>query len=201
MYRSESNRIPSRSKIKEFELLTSGVMAEDISSHAKGRKVGEKSKGFDVETKGEKSDRLKTTSYWLAAHAPTHEVLIEEPPKRPSSPTSGNPLRMKDLTPITIPRAEDSNEPICAVSKNSLKNTQPIALKPSGIVISEKVFNEFMKDDDHCPVTGMKINKKKGDVIRLRRGGSGFASTSIKEDGEGGMESGIIAKKYKATMT
>ena len=143
---------------------------------------------------------LGSTSYWLSAHAPSHEVLLPEPARRPSSPTSGRPLRLKDLVPITISRSPETNEPICAVSKNSLRNTEVVALRPSGVVLSERVYEEHCGGEGApCPVTGMAV--KKGDVIKLRRGGTGFASTSVRIGEDGKEENLTVAKKYKPTLT
>jgi hypothetical protein len=46
------------------------------------------------------------------------EEQTEAPPKRPPSPFSGRPLRVKDLVPITlVPESSESNKYICPVSR------------------------------------------------------------------------------------
>ncbi|GMI60447.1 hypothetical protein ScalyP_jg8523 [Parmales sp. scaly parma] len=173
--------------VASFEQTTSGVSTLSSLSHGKGRKASNKRKGFDVETREEKVAKLRETSYWLASYVPEHEGEVQEPPERPASPNSGNPLRLKDLVSIDIQR-DQGGEPICAVSKDALKITEVVALKKTGVVMSKGSWEQFGKKDMICPITSKKI--KEGGVIELKRGTTGFAASG-----------NVEAKKYKVTMT
>lgn len=72
-----------------------------------------------------KKELLRKISPWVVEFTPTAAAAeIKEPPKRPASPFSGRPLRVKDLTPVNLERekAEDAGASglvrfICPVSR------------------------------------------------------------------------------------
>ena len=52
-----------------------------------------------------KKEQLRKISPWIVDFTPTAKAAeIKEPPKRPSSPFSGRPLRVKDLIPVNLER-------------------------------------------------------------------------------------------------
>lgn len=95
--------------------------SQDIQSnneeyHAYRRKV------IDDREKDIKLEELKKVSPWIPQFIPEAErSTLSEPPKRPSSPFTGRPLRAKDLIPITLHReVSDKSETIkflCPVSR------------------------------------------------------------------------------------
>ena len=82
--------------------------SQDIQSnneeyHAYRRKV------IDDRDKDIKLEELKKVSPWIPQFIPEAErSTLTEPPKRPSSPFTGRPLRAKDLIPINLLKESDS---------------------------------------------------------------------------------------------
>jgi nitric oxide synthase-interacting protein len=167
---------------------------ESAFKHSLKRKI-------DVESKEEGVSKLQKTSYWLSEAQPqyTNESIEDEirnnpPPARPSSPMSGNPLRLKDLTRITLNRDGGSGKSslnskcTCAVS-NKVISTQPaIVIKKTGVVILEDVYNKIIKPSMVCPIKGKKFKEK--DVLQLSKCASGFAASGK-----------VTATKYRPTLT
>ncbi len=67
---------------------------------------------------------LQKVSPWIPQNTPSAApTTVKEPPKRPTSPFSGEPLRSKDLIPINIVQDPSSNESsgptrfLCLVSR------------------------------------------------------------------------------------
>mmetsp|Transcript_9663 Transcript_9663/g.17581 ORF Transcript_9663/g.17581 Transcript_9663/m.17581 type:complete len:263 (-) Transcript_9663:103-891(-) len=132
------------------------------------------------------SNPLASTSYWLSEFQPEHtDQVPEPPPERPLSPFSGEPLRLKDLHPLTFERSSDGKVQ-CAVSHKTITTQPVIALKEH--VVLEEVFDSLVKDSMVCPITGRKLKKKH--ILRLQKARSGFASSGS-----------VVAKKYRPTIT
>ena len=132
------------------------------------------------------SNPLASTSYWLSEFQPEHtEQVPEPPPDRPSSPFSGEPLRLKDLHPLTFERSSDGKVQ-CAVSHKTITSQPVVALKEH--VVLEEVFDSLVKDSMVCPITGRKLKKKH--ILQLQKAKSGFASSGP-----------VMAKKYRPTIT
>lgn len=158
---------------------------------------------INTDSKEEGVAKLQRTSYWLSEAQPEYTTKAKEdeirknpPPERPPSPMSGEPLRLKDLTPITLNRdIEDkdgqpapNSKCLCAVS-NKVISTQPtVAIKKTGAVILEDVFKKVVKSSMVCPVKGKKFKEK--DILYLSKCASGFAASG-----------NVVAKKYKPTLT
>lgn len=162
---------------------------------------------IDTETKEEGKKRLKEISYWLSESQPEYNQQQEKirngpPPDRPSSPMSGEPLRLKDLIPIKLIR-ENSHENdkvnpqgkcVCAVSNKTITTQEVVAIKKTGVVMLKDVYDDVVKKSSDgksimiCPITGKKFKEK--DVIQLEKGKSGFAASGKVE-----------ASKYTPTMT
>lgn len=160
---------------------------------------------ISVESKEVGTMKLQRTSYWLSESQPQYtneskesEIRNNPPPDRPASPMSGEPLRLKDLTPITLKRDKDDDNNnqalligskcLCAVS-NKVITTQPtILIRKTGVVMLEDVFNKVVKSSMVCPITGKKFKEK--DVLRLNKCASGFAASG-----------NVVATKYRPTLT
>mmetsp|Transcript_24553 Transcript_24553/g.28966 ORF Transcript_24553/g.28966 Transcript_24553/m.28966 type:complete len:292 (-) Transcript_24553:307-1182(-) len=154
---------------------------------------------INTSTKEELRTSLKRTSFWLSESQPqyTAESIEEDvrnnpPPRRPDSPMSGRPLRMKELIPMTLQREEGvgsiEGKCICAVSGKAITTQPVILIKKTGVVMVKEFYDTLAKSSHICPVTGKKFKDK--DVITLNKGTSGFAAS-----GE------VIAKKYRPTLT
>jgi nitric oxide synthase-interacting protein len=145
-----------------------------------------------VVAKKQKTDTvnpLKQTSYWLSEFQPqTSQVTtLVAPPKRPPSPNSQQPLRLKDLIPLDLKRNED-NQVICAISQKSITAQPALALIPKAgpaQVVLQQVYQD-LGNDKVCPITGAKIKW----ILQLQTGGSSFASAGKVE-----------ASTYRPTMT
>ena len=145
-----------------------------------------------VAAKKQKTDivnPLKATSYWLSEFQPqTSQVTtLVAPPKRPPSPNSQQPLRLKDLIPLDLKRNED-DQVICAISQKSITTQPALALIPKSgpaQVVLQQIYQD-LGNEKVCPVTGAKIKR----ILQLQTGGSSFASTGKVE-----------ASTYRPTMT
>eukprot|EP00979_Chaetoceros_neogracilis_P001098 scaffold197_cov268-Chaetoceros_neogracile.AAC.13 len=161
---------------------------------------------IDTESKEDGNKRLKEICYWLAEAQPEYDdsetILNNPPPQRPSSPMSGEPLRLKDLTSITLMREGNisskgrkntqTGKCICAVSSKSITTQPVLTIKKSGVVILKDIFDSVVKTADGkgmiCPITGKKFKEK--DVLQLKKGKSGFAASGK-----------VTASKYIPTLT
>mmetsp|Transcript_15283 Transcript_15283/g.21953 ORF Transcript_15283/g.21953 Transcript_15283/m.21953 type:complete len:107 (-) Transcript_15283:143-463(-) len=105
---------------------------------------------------------------------------------------SGNPLRLKDLTPLHLirepPLSSSEGKVVCAVSNKAITTQPVVAIKSTGQVMLQSCYDELVKPTMTCPITGKKLKEK--DVIILQKAASGFASS-----GE------TVAKKYRPTLT
>lgn len=139
-------------------------------------------------------DELKSSSFWVPSFAPEHvHEKVKAPPKRPPSPNSEQPLRLKDLFPINLQvdvdcLNENDKKYICAVSGKQITFQNVILLKKANAVILESIYNDLVKPSMICPLTGGKLKEK--DILRLVKPGSSFAG--------GGQ---VEASKYAHTIT
>ena len=138
---------------------------------------------------------LKRTSYWLADSQPDAvETKLEEPPSRPASPHSQQPLKRKDLWPVELQWNEDGAL-VCSVSEKTLHSQQVIAYWTShsdkashpGKLVVKEVYDQTVAPDGVCPTTGRKIKQTRN----LQRGGSSYAA--------GGQD--VQVQKYRPTIT
>jgi nitric oxide synthase-interacting protein len=142
-----------------------------------------------------------------SAHQPSGKT-------RPSSPMSGNPLRLKDLMPVHLKRehqdatSNDDVRFICSVSHQVITTQCVVAIKKTGVVMLTSVYDDLIKESKElqikkdkrkdskedsvltmmCPITGKKFKEK--DVLHLQKAASGFAASGTVE-----------AKKYVPTLT
>ena len=185
---------------KEFLQRDQGSMHLSKQIHESALQQSLKRK-IDIETKQEGAAKLQRTSYWLGESQPQYteqskedEIRNNPPPERPSSPMSGQPLRLKDLTPITLMRDKQDDDNVigskclCAVSNKAITTQSAIVIKKTGIVILEDVFNKVVKPSMICPIKGKKFKEK--DILHLSKCASGFAASGT-----------VVATKYRPTLT
>jgi nitric oxide synthase-interacting protein len=179
---------------KAFLLKDQGSTHLTVNKHENSLIESSKRK-IDMESTDKGQKRLKHVSYWLAEAQPQAEQEeIKSPPnQRPPSPMTGNYLRLKDLTPITLQREDGTSQAkcICAVSHKAI-TTQPIVLiKKTGVVMLKDVYETVVKTktgDMVCPISGRKIKEK--DVMELKKASSGFSASGQ-----------VVATSYTPTMT
>eukprot|EP00939_MAST-03C_sp_MAST-3C-sp1_P004330 g4330.t1 len=150
----------------------------------------------DMRTTEEKRRAFERTSYWLPEFAPkmSQGPKVKKPPKRPPSPMTGKPLRMKHLIPVSLCKDPENPERfIDPVSKKRISTQPCVLVKPTGYVVLESVFDRLKKsrgkdETPTCPVTGEEIDLN-SDVLRLVRSGSSFASSGT-----------VVAKKWAPSL-
>eukprot|EP01038_Epipyxis_sp_PR26KG_P014374 gene14374-19279_t len=158
--------------------LKSGI--DPSSSYFESRK-----KIIDDTTTEEKQLQLQRVSPWVPQFTPqAKESSIEAPPRRPTSPFSGQPIRAKDLLPIHLERenSEDSSSIvryICPVSRKTITNQKVIFIKSTGAVMLATVAEDLAYPTMTCPITGKKF--KKEHIIELTQAASGYASSGSVE--------------------
>ena len=142
---------------------------------------------------------LKRTSYWLADSQPEAvETSLEEPPARPESPHSQQPLKRKDLWPVELTWSANEGTAdtlICSVSEKSMHAQAVVAYWTSnsdkeshpGKLVLKDVYDQMVAPDGVCPQTGRKIKQTR----ELQSGGSSFAG--------GGQD--VQVQKYRPTIT
>ena len=136
--------------------------------------------------------------FWLPQHAPeiSQRRRLEEPPKRPPSPITGTPLRMKDLVSLPLTRADskkarggDDVRFLCHVSGDEITTQPVIFIRTTGCILLKAVADRLDILNTHiCPITGRSFKSK--DVIPLVSGTSAYAAS-------GGTD--LVVKKYRPT--
>lgn len=152
-------------------------------------------KKIDEKERDEKMEELKSVNYWITQFTPSADpAKIKEPPKRPSSPFSGRPLRAKDLIPIELIKDSSQSKDrstvqfLCHVSKKTITNQKVILLKNTGALMIESVAQDLAYPTMICPITTKKFSKK--DILEILPAASGFSSSGKVE-----------ASKYRPTIT
>jgi nitric oxide synthase-interacting protein len=142
-----------------------------------------------------KKEELKRISPWVVDFTPSAaEAEIKEPPKRPPSPFSGQPLRAKDLIPVNLEReptqssSSSSVRFICPVSRKTITNQKTVVIKSTGALMLESAYKDLALPTMTCPITGKKFTSS--DVIELVSAASGFSASGQ-----------VTAKKYNPTIT
>ncbi|EOD29355.1 hypothetical protein EMIHUDRAFT_449875 [Emiliania huxleyi CCMP1516] len=129
------------------------------------------------------------TSFWVPQLTPQSKSLLDKPDGVVRCPITNEPLKLKQLYPLSFTRADESltsaetlakprNERyICPLSKKALSNTNPAAfLRPSGTVVSVSCVDSIIKKDMVDPFTDPPTRLKEKDIIPLRVEGTGFAA-------------------------
>mmetsp|Transcript_7106 Transcript_7106/g.8541 ORF Transcript_7106/g.8541 Transcript_7106/m.8541 type:complete len:158 (+) Transcript_7106:499-972(+) len=142
-------------------------------------------------------------SFWLphlTPQAPTPDKQNQEPPpKRPPSPITGTPLRMKDLIPISLHKSQTQKATttcdasdirfLCHVSRNEITNQPVLFIRTTGCVVIQEVATRLrILQSKICPITGRTFRSK--DVLTLATASSSFAAS-------GG--SHLVVTKYRPT--
>lgn len=187
-------------KLKEFaEQQDGGVyaLAKRKSSELDTNEYLESRKKViaDDKTREEEIEDLKRVSPWLAQYTPSAEPSkIKIPPKRPSSPFSGQPLRTKDLIPLDLLKEDVSNgndsslvRYLCPISKKTITSQKVVLIRSTGAYMLEECYNNIALKSLVCPLTSKKFDKD--DVIQLVKPATSFASSGVVE-----------AKKYQHHM-
>ncbi|KAJ8608253.1 hypothetical protein CTAYLR_007268 [Chrysophaeum taylorii] len=151
-----------------------------------------------TETTALKTVDKPDANFWLPQLTPSAsgKVPTPEPPRRPPSPTTGAPLRAKDLVPIDLRRADSAKATggggadvrfLCHVSNDEI-TTQPVVfIRSTGCVMIEATAKSIgVLDSKICPVTSRKFKDK--DLVRLVTGTSAYAAS-------GG--DALVVKKYR----
>jgi len=133
----------------------------------------------------DRMDSMK--AFWLPSKTPEAEKRVEKPSGDCLCPATGKKLRLKDLVSVKFTFApKDAGKGaryMCPLSKEVFGNTSKVVvLKATGDAISEECYKRFVAKDG--VYNGVKIKPK--EVIRLQRGGTGFA----------GSGSQVEAKRY-----
>lgn len=181
--------------IVQFAEKDQGAARQSESTHSQSltQKLGSK---ISTESTEDGKNTLKRTSYWLSEYQPEHDdsetnlLRAGPPPERPSSPMSGDPLRLKDLISLELTREEEGGKgkALCAVSGKAITTQRAVVIKKTGKVMLRDMYEKLAKPSMRCPVTGKKFKEK--DVIELKKAASGFAAS-----GE------VTAKRYRPTLT
>lgn len=119
-------------------------------------------------------------AFWLPSKTPTADPnAAPKPSTETTCPTTSKRLRMKDLVDVKWTRApeEESREPgknkyMCPVTRKTFTNaTQVLILRPSGDAVSEEAYKVVIAKD------GVHDGKRVKGMIRLQKGGSGYAGS------------------------
>jgi len=138
-------------------------------------------------SKEENIEELKRVSPWLAEATPSAEPSkVKIPPKRPSSPFSGQPLRTKDLIPIDLLKEDVTNgndsslvRYLCPISKKTITSQKVVLIKSTGAYMLEECFTSIAAKSMICPLTNKKFSKE--DIIQLVKPATSFASSGVVE--------------------
>lgn len=149
----------------------------------KAYQIARKNKIDDTE-KEDIQNELSRISPWVPQFTPhAADATLSAPPKRPSSPFSGQPLRAKDLIPIElIPESgkeSDANSSVvrylCPVSRKTITNQKVVLIKKTRTLMIQQVAETLAYPTMTCPVTSKPF--KIDDVLELQQATSGFSST------------------------
>ena len=123
-------------------------------------------------------------AFWLPSKTPTAELRKEKPNTDTTCPTTEKKLRMKDLIDVrwtkapsgdskySNARSSDTQLFMCPVTRKTFNNyTQVLVLVPSGDAISEEAYKMVVAKEKSFD------GKKVKGVIKLQKGGSGFAGS------------------------
>ena len=127
----------------------------------------------------EQTKELK--AFWLPSLAPEAGEALEKPSSETRCPATGQKLRLKDLLPVVFTPAPESDGDgagrfMCPLCKETLTNvTRVVVLQPGGDATCEACYTRFVAPDGSYDGRAVKA------VIRLERGGTGFAATSAVE--------------------
>merc|ERR1712146_327970 len=106
---------------------------------------------------------------------------IKSPLKRPPSPMTKAPLRVKDLISVKLPIDPDKAQDIhaegrymCQVTQEQIGHRPAVLIVNTGTILLQSVYEDIVKKDQICPLTGTSFEDK--DVLQLISGGAFPAS-------------------------
>ena len=156
--------------------------------HCSNLKKTDRLRAVDDRDKQVKMAELQAVAPWIPQFTPQARASsLPPPPKRPSSPFSGQPLRTKDLIPIDLKKDNDSATAgssghvrfVCPVSLKTITNQKVIVLKNTKTLMLESIAEKLAYPTMTCPITGKVF--KKDDVLPLVQAASGFAASGSVE--------------------
>jgi nitric oxide synthase-interacting protein len=116
----KEEQISAQQKYMEFLQKDQGTIQYSQATHSKAL-TARLQKDICIDSKGEKRKQLAKTSYWLADFNPevvsttltvpttaSTDDIHKRVPRRPTSPMTGQPLRLKDLVSIKLHREDNS---------------------------------------------------------------------------------------------
>lgn len=146
----------------------------------------------DLETRDEKKQSIKRTSFWLPEYAPEAETQVSKPSDKTVDPMNERePLRLRQLMPAHLEWSSEEGKtsmPLCAVTRSEVTHQPTVLLRPSGIIVLEECLKDMVLPTMTCPITNMKLRKK--DLVYLQMAGTGFSAHNT-----------VVAKKYRPSMT
>lgn len=116
---------------------------------------------------------------------------VKKPEKETKCPTTMKKLRMKDLVAVkwTKVRAGESGKHMCPITFKTFTNaTSIVVLKPTGDALSEEGYKTVVEGEGAYNGTPIRPNK---DVIRLQKGGTGFAGSGTQVESKVEFEMGV----------
>mmetsp|Transcript_5087 Transcript_5087/g.18521 ORF Transcript_5087/g.18521 Transcript_5087/m.18521 type:complete len:317 (+) Transcript_5087:189-1139(+) len=167
--------------LEHFDRLNHGAVRAADSAPAPSATPGEEEThgaSSATATQFEKDSQREMKAFWLPSKAPEAAHRLPKPPTDTVCPATGKRLRLKDLIPVKFTPLPDADREstgrfMCCVSHDVLTNAQQcVLLRPTGDVMLESVYNRVVKPEGRY--NGVKIRDK--DVIKLRKGGTGFAA-------------------------
>ena len=125
------------------------------------------------------SPQPQLAAFWVPSKTPATAAKAEKPSGDTLCPATGKRLRLKDLVPVRFTRTPDAEDGqgrfMCPLCKDAFTNvSRVVVLKPTGDAVGEECYRRFVEPEG--AYDGHKVKPK--DVIRLERGGTGFAATS-----------------------
>jgi len=237
----ERERLDREGRLKEFSEKDTGASQLTLYDHSSDQRSSLKRKihtsvtdaGADADA-GTAENDLKCTSYWLSECQPSVQDYENEnlgpsplpppPAERPSSPMTGQPLRLKDLIPITLPREQSNNSAadssndkcICAVSGKAITTQPVVVIKKTGVVILKDVYTSIILANHHQDATTITNNNHNYDTQLNKKTSSSSLTCPVtgrkfKKDKDvmllqkgtsGFAASGeVFAKRYRPTLT
>jgi len=191
----ETEAAAHRDRIEAFRQAERGITAAQISSFTKDDKVRThasdaldeaKSRAFRIKTaKGEQE--ANHAAFWVPQMAPeASKTKLTKPDKKTRCPTSGRPLKVKDLITVRFTEADPSSSiPLisrperymCPVTRTALKgNVEAAVLRPTGRVVTMDCIKRLIKPDMRDPISGEALTD--ADIIPLKLKASGFAASN-----------------------
>ena len=175
---------------------------------------------------------MKEISYWLSEAQPEYDQNAKEeqirknaplPNARPPSPMTGQPLRLKDLVPITLNREQKDHSKqkqkpdgdgetvnvnskcICAVSNKAITTQRVVVILKTGVVMLKDVYDSVVKGKKTNNKETQGSTQSKPAKLICPVTGKKFKEKDVLElqKGKSGFAASgsVVASKYTPTMT